>query len=77
MKCPVDGNVPQMTERHGVEVDYCPECRGVWLDHGELDRVADHAMAADKSRPAGGNDAKTRPKKKARVVPDRSHGWRG
>ena len=29
----------QMTERSGVEIDYCPECRGVWLDRGELDKI--------------------------------------
>ncbi|QGZ63687.1 TFIIB-type zinc ribbon-containing protein [Paraburkholderia acidisoli] len=40
MKCP---NCPDVTlslaERHGVELDYCPQCRGVWLDRGELDRL--------------------------------------
>jgi Zn-finger nucleic acid-binding protein len=30
-------------ERHGVEIDYCPECRGVWLDRGELDKIIDRA----------------------------------
>jgi Zn-finger nucleic acid-binding protein len=28
-----------MSERQGVEIDYCPECRGVWLDRGELDKI--------------------------------------
>ncbi len=32
-----------MTERHNVEIDYCPQCRGVWLDKGELDKLLDHA----------------------------------
>lgn len=32
-----------MSERHGVEVDYCPKCRGVWLDRGELDKIIDRA----------------------------------
>lgn len=45
MKCPVDGTTLQMTERVGVEVDYCPECRGTWLDRGELDRILEHAGA--------------------------------
>ena len=40
MKCPVDGRELVMSERSGVEIDYCPECRGVWLDRGELDRIA-------------------------------------
>jgi Zn-finger nucleic acid-binding protein len=39
MKCPVDQNNLLMTERSGVELDYCPECRGVWLDRGELDKI--------------------------------------
>ncbi|MDP8970855.1 MAG: zf-TFIIB domain-containing protein [Actinomycetota bacterium] len=43
MNCPVDGTVLQMTERQGVEVDYCPQCRGVWLDRGELDKILDRA----------------------------------
>ncbi|MDP9403682.1 MAG: zf-TFIIB domain-containing protein [Actinomycetota bacterium] len=43
MNCPVDGETLQMSERQGVEVDYCPRCRGVWLDRGELDKVIDRA----------------------------------
>ena len=39
MKCPVDGATLQMSERQGVEIDYCPDCRGVWLDRGELDKI--------------------------------------
>jgi Zn-finger nucleic acid-binding protein len=43
MKCPVDGTTLALAERSGVEIDYCPECRGIWLDRGELDRILDHA----------------------------------
>lgn len=40
MKCPVCGTPDLlMTERQGVEIDYCPSCRGVWLDRGELDKL--------------------------------------
>lgn len=39
MKCPIDNSDLQMTERQGVEIDYCPKCRGVWLDRGELDKI--------------------------------------
>ncbi len=39
MKCPTDGATLQMSERAGIEIDYCPECRGVWLDRGELDKI--------------------------------------
>ena len=45
MKCPNDGAVLTMSERSGVEIDYCPECRGVWLDRGELDKILDRAMS--------------------------------
>jgi hypothetical protein len=34
-----------MTDRQGVEIDYCPKCRGVWLDRGELDKVIERASA--------------------------------
>ena len=43
MKCPVDGTALLITERSGVEIDYCPQCRGVWLDRGELDKIIDRA----------------------------------
>lgn len=47
MKCPVDGAVLVMSERSGIEIDYCPECRGVWLDRGELDKILEKAVAAE------------------------------
>jgi Zn-finger nucleic acid-binding protein len=34
-----------MSERQGIEIDYCPECRGVWLDRGELDKIIDRSTA--------------------------------
>ncbi len=43
MNCPVDGELLQMADRQGVEVDYCPRCRGVWLDRGELDKIIERA----------------------------------
>ena len=45
MKCPIDEAVLQMTDRQGIEIDYCPECRGVWLDRGELDKVIERSMS--------------------------------
>jgi Zn-finger nucleic acid-binding protein len=39
MKCPVDNTTLAISERSGIEIDYCPECRGVWLDRGELDKL--------------------------------------
>lgn len=46
MKCPVDGELLVITERSGVELDYCPRCRGVWLDRGELDKIIEVAASA-------------------------------
>lgn len=47
MKCPVCKDVTLlMSEKNGVEVDYCPECRGIWLDRGELDKIIDRARDA-------------------------------
>ena len=46
MQCPVDNETLVMADRNGVEIDYCPKCRGVWLDRGELDKIIDRAAAA-------------------------------
>ena len=46
MQCPVDGTTLSMADRQGVEIDYCPQCRGVWLDLGELDKLIDREAAA-------------------------------
>lgn len=43
MQCPIDGETLVMSDRHGVEIDYCPKCRGVWLDRGELDKIIERA----------------------------------
>jgi len=43
MNCPNDSSVLVMSERNGVEIDYCPQCRGVWLDRGELDKILERA----------------------------------
>ena len=46
MKCPTDQADLVMTDRQGIEIDYCPTCRGVWLDRGELDKIIDRAAPA-------------------------------
>lgn len=46
MKCPVCASVDLlMTDRQGVEIDYCPQCRGIWLDRGELDKLIERSVA--------------------------------
>jgi len=54
MPCPVCAVPLVMSERQGVEIDYCPQCRGVWLDRGELDKIIERAGAdaAPPARPA-------------------------
>lgn len=51
MKCPhcKDKDLV-MSERKGVEIDYCPDCRGIWLDKGELDKILDRSQAEDEVR---------------------------
>ena len=60
MKCPVCNNVDLvMSERQGVEIDYCPQCRGIWLDRGELDKILERAaVPTPPSRPeySGGSE---------------------
>jgi Zn-finger nucleic acid-binding protein len=46
MRCPIDNETLVMADRSGVEIDYCPKCRGVWLDRGELDKIIERAAAA-------------------------------
>lgn len=44
MKCPVCTGIDlKIAERQGVEIDYCPECRGIWLDRGELDKIVERS----------------------------------
>ena len=49
MNCPTCNLVLQMTERQGIEIDYCPKCRGVWLDRGELDRIVERSIGERRS----------------------------
>jgi len=44
MKCPIDDAQLVMTERAGIEIDYCPQCRGVWLDRGEIDKIVERSI---------------------------------
>ena len=52
MKCPACSVDLVMTERQGTEIDYCPKCRGVWLDRGELDKIIEKSTAAEAPRAA-------------------------
>ena len=45
MQCPTDASTLVMSERSGIEIDYCPQCRGVWLDRGELDKIIERSAS--------------------------------
>jgi uncharacterized protein len=52
MQCPVDGTALAMSDRQGIEIDYCPKCRGVWLDRGELDKLIERSTEFESPRTA-------------------------
>jgi uncharacterized protein len=51
MNCPVCNVELKMGDRHGVEIDYCPQCRGVWLEKGKLDRILERAAGSSRPDP--------------------------
>lgn len=61
MKCPVDFIDLVMSERSGVEIDYCPKCRGVWLDRGELDKIIDRVNGGGGATPPRPSAASPQP----------------
>ena len=56
MKCPIDNSDLVMSDRQGIEIDYCPKCRGVWLDRGELDKIIERSASDDGPRQFRGDD---------------------
>ena len=46
MDCPICSVPLVMSDRQGIEIDYCPKCRGVWLDRGELDKIIERSTNA-------------------------------
>src|SRR3954464_1378265 len=65
MACPNDGATLVMSERQGIEIDYCPQCRGVWLDRGELDKIIERASkeAAPQPQPQPQSYAQPQPRR--------------
>ena len=51
MKCPLCNVDLMMSERQGIEIDYCPQCRGVWLDRGELEKLVGMAREPEQEAP--------------------------
>ena len=57
MKCPICTDESLiMADRQGIEIDYCPKCRGVWLDRGELDKIIERSSAAAAPQPQSSRD---------------------
>ena len=67
MNCPTDGTRLEMSERSGIEIDYCPTCRGVWLDRGELDKIIERNEAAIRPRDDDRRQEYQQPKKKKKT----------
>ncbi|WP_343518768.1 zf-TFIIB domain-containing protein [Sphingomonas sp.] len=51
MLCPVCKTGLHMSDRQGIEIDYCPQCRGIWLDRGELDKIIERSGATEAPAP--------------------------
>ena len=70
MQCPVDQTTLAMTERQGIEIDYCPTCRGIWLDRGELDKlIAGGTIGSSTTQP---RDERHEPRREDEYSDDRS-----
>tara|TARA_R110000868_G_scaffold102770_1_gene283241 strand:+ start:1959 stop:2291 length:333 start_codon:yes stop_codon:yes gene_type:complete len=78
MLCPVCHTGLNMSERQGVEIDYCPQCRGVWLDRGELDKIIERSAQMDAPAPPPQSQPTFRPDRPAQPsalapAPDRGN----
>lgn len=69
MNCPVCSVALTMTDRQGVEIDYCPKCRGVWLDRGELDKIIERSAS---SQPTYSNEPRSESRPETRYE-ERGH----
>jgi uncharacterized protein len=74
MKCPNCNVDLVMTDRNGIEIDYCPNCRGIWLDRGELDKIIERSAqyVPGKSQESHGN----RPYQDSHDSHDRDYGYK-
>ncbi len=70
MLCPVCRVDLMMSDRQGIEIDYCPKCRGVWLDRGELDKIVERSASFE----APAQPAAAPYREPERRMPDYRHG---
>ena len=74
MRCPVCKDVDLvMSERSGVEIDYCPSCRGVWLDRGELDKIIERSASNSRQNEYFGSKREYEPRKDDRRYDDKRY----
>lgn len=66
MQCPVCAVELKITDRQGIEIDYCPNCRGVWLDRGELDKLIERVAFEGRSFSPPSSESPSSPKPKRR-----------
>lgn len=68
MNCPIDGTELKITIRQGVEIDYCPKCRGIWLDRGELDKIIEREAQYYAASPGASASQPAAPTQRPTVV---------
>jgi Zn-finger nucleic acid-binding protein len=76
MKCPSCQEELRLTERSGIEIDYCPKCRGVWLDRGELDKLIDRSSQWQGEREERGPTPPVPPSRYGKSLDDSDYGYR-
>jgi Zn-finger nucleic acid-binding protein len=74
MQCPTCNITLIMTERQGIEIDYCPQCRGIWLDRGELDKLIERSAQESAASQPAARPAPTETYRDQRHGGDRYHG---
>lgn len=61
MNCPICNVTLAISDKQGIEIDYCPKCRGVWLDRGELDKIIERSASEVQSPYFGTNQSYRKP----------------
>ena len=77
MKCPIDNTNLVMSDRQGIEIDYCPDCRGVWLDRGELDKIIERSNGMTGGTTMGGGHDRSERHSDNRPYKKRRESWLG
>ncbi|MCE2790568.1 MAG: zf-TFIIB domain-containing protein [Saprospiraceae bacterium] len=77
MQCPVCNVNLLMTDRNGIEIDYCPQCRGIWLDRGELDKIIERNQSPSHNQSHSQSPGHHQPHSQAHGYKDhKPHGYK-